>query len=228
MKTEVQKIQPNEQIIDSLYKNIEKIIIKNKSKMMYQINNALVNTYFMIGKIIVENEQKGNFRAEYGKEVLNDLSKRLVHSFGTGFSRTNLKNMRLFYIKYKKSQPLVGQLSWSHYCYLIYIENDAERSFYEKECINQKWSKRELKRQIDFALFQRLLLSGGTLNETKVYELSKNGQTINGPADILKEPYVFEFLGIQEEKPVLESDLEKALVNHLSKFILELGKGLCM
>ena len=117
------------------------------------------------------------------------------------------------------------RLSWSHYCYLIYIEDDNERSFYEKECINSKWSKRELKRQIDSSLFQRLLLSDGKLNKQKVLELSKKGQTISTPIDILKEPYVFEFLGIKENKPLPESDLEKNLINHLSSFLMELGKG---
>lgn len=133
--------------------------------------------------------------------------------------------MRLFFEKYKKCQTLVGKLSWSHYVYLIYIEDDDERSFYEKECINSKWSKRELKRQIDSALYQRLLLSKGNTNKEKVYKLSKEGQTLMEPNDILREPYVFEFLGLPEHKPLLEGDLEKDLINHLSSFLMELGKG---
>lgn len=221
------KILEKEQkeVVNNIYNEIYKIVVENKNKMCYQINNTLVNTYFMIGKIIVENEQNGNIRAEYGKEVLKELSKKLTNKFGTGFSLSGLYNMRLFYNKYKKSQPLVGKLSWSHYCYLIYIEDDDERNFYEKECINSKWSKRELKRQIDSSLFQRLLLSKGNNNKKKVYELSKKGQTISTPADILKEPYVFEFLGIKESKKLLEGDLEKDLINHLSNFLMELGKG---
>ena len=111
--------------------------------MAYQINNTFVETYFTIRKIIVENEQNGNIKAEYSKKILLKLSKKLTNRYGTGFSRSNLQNMRLFYSKYKKCQPLVGKLSWSHYCYLICIEDDGERSFYEKECINSKWSKRE-------------------------------------------------------------------------------------
>ena len=140
--------------------------------------------------------------------------------------------MRLFYDKYKKCQTVSGKfkqinkmLSWSHYCYLIYIDDDNERDFYEKECINEKWSVRELKRQIDSSLFQRLLLSDGKANKQKVLELSKKGQSINNPIDILKEPYVFEFLGIKENKPILESDLEENLINHISSFLMELGKG---
>ena len=161
----------DEKIVDGLFNQIEKIIVENKTKMTYQINHTLVNTYFTIGKIIVENEQNGNIRAEYGKDVLKNLSKRLTNKYGTGFSLSGLYNMRLFYIRYKNFQPLAGNLSWSHYCYLIYIEDDRERSFYEKECINSGWSKRELKRQIDSLLFQRLLLSNGKKNIEKVYEL---------------------------------------------------------
>lgn len=222
---ELEKVNNKEEIVKDIYNQISDIITNNKNKMIYQINNTLVETNFMIGKIIVENELNGNIRAEYGKEILSKLSKRLTSRFGKGFSRTGLQNMRLFYEKYKNCQPLAGKLSWSHYCYLIYIEDDNERSFYEKECINSKWSKRELKRQIDSSLFQRLLLSNEKVNKEKVIELSKKGQSINSPEDLLKEPYVFEFLGIKENKPILESDLEKNLVNHLSSFLMELGKS---
>lgn len=215
----------NDKVIDGIFKEIEIIIKQNKEKMSYQINNTLVNTYFLIGKIIVENEQNGNIRAEYGKEVLQKLSQKLANKFGTGFSRSGLQNMRLFYNRYKNCQPLASNLSWSHYCYLIYIEDDEERKFYEKECINSRWSKRELKRQIDSSLPQRLLLSKENIGRERIRELSKNGHQIQKPTDILKEPYVFEFLGIKREKMVLESDLEKSLIGHLSSFLLELGRG---
>ena len=223
MKTDV--TDNDEEVIINMYNKISNIISNNKNKMIYQINSILVETNYLIGKIIVENEQNGNIRAEYGKEVLLKLSRKLTKKFGSGYSRTNLQNMRLFYYKYNKCQPLVGKLNWSHYCCLIYIEDDIERSFYENECINCKWSKRELKRQIDSSLYQRLLLSNGNVNKEKVLNLSRKGQEINNPADILKEPYVFEFLGIKENKPILESDLEKSLINHLSSFLMELGKG---
>ena len=221
----IKVLDKDEKVVNSLFKEIEDIITTNKTKVAYQINNILVETYFSIGKVIVENEQNGNIRAEYGKEVLLKLSKKLKDKYGSGYSLSGLYNMRLFYTRYKNFQPLAGKLSWSHYCYLIYIEDDDERSFYERECINCKWSKRELKRQIDSSLFQRLLLSNGKANKKKVYELSKKGQKISEPTDILKDPYVFEFLGIREEKPNLESDLEKRLVNHISEFLMELGKG---
>lgn len=218
-------LKNNEKVISDMYREISDIITSNKTKMVYQINNTLVKTNFMIGKIIVENEQNGNIRAEYGKDVLKKLSKKLTNKFGSGYSRSGLQNMRLFYDKYKNCQPLAGKLSWSHYCYLIYIEDDHERLFYENECIKSRWSKRELKRQIDSALFQRLLLSNGKINKQKVLELSRCGQELSKPEDILKEPYVFEFLGIKENKPLLESDLEKSLINHLSSFLMELGNG---
>ena len=218
-------LDKDEKVVNSLFKEIEDIITTNKTKVAYQINNTLVETYFSIGKVIVENGQNGNIRAEYGKEVLLKLSKKLRDNYGSGYSLSGLYNMRLVYTRYKNFQPLAGKLSWSHYCYLIYIEDDDERSFYERECINCKWSKRELKRQIDSSLFQRLLLSNGKPNKKKVYELSKKGQKISKPADILKDLYVFDFLGIREEKPNLKSDLEKRLVNHISEFLMELGKG---
>lgn len=231
----VEEVKNNDILINDMYNQISDIITNNKNKMIYQINNALVENNYMIGKIIVENEQNGNIRAEYGKEILSKLSKKLTNRFGSGYSLSGLYNMRLFYNRYKKfqtvsgklekKQPLAGNLSWSHYCYLIYIEDDDERNFYENECINSNWSVRELKRQIDSSLFHRLLLSDGKANKQKVLELSKEGQIINNPTDILKEPYVFEFLGIKENKPILESDLEKNLINHLSAFLMELGKG---
>ena len=138
-------LETQDRIVNKLYNEVEKIIIENKNKMVYQINSTLVNTNFLIGKVIVENEQNGNIRAEYGKQILSKLSKKLTEKYGTGFSRTGLQNMRLFYNGYKKCQPVAGKfqpaagiLSWSHYCYLIYIDDDNERSFYEKECINSK------------------------------------------------------------------------------------------
>lgn len=125
-----------------------------------------------------------------------------------GFSVSNLFNMRKLYITYPKFQTLSGKLSWSHYCELLSIENDEERNFYEKECVNSNWSVRKLKRQLETSLFERLLLSEGKDNKKKVYELSKVAQTLNTAEDILKEPYVFEFLDIKETKPILEKDLE--------------------
>ena len=133
--------------------------------------------------------------------------------------------MRRFYQTYQIQQTLSVKLSWSHYCELLLIAEDDKRSFYEKECVNVGWSVRELKRQMETSLYERLLLSSGTENQERVLELALNGNEITKPSDIIKDPYVFEFLGIPEDKPVLESDLEKALVEHIEKFLLELGKG---
>ncbi|WP_244956291.1 PDDEXK nuclease domain-containing protein [Gemelliphila palaticanis] len=142
-----------------------------------------------------------------------------------GFSKSNLFNMRRFYLTYQKFQTVSGKLSWSHYSELLSISEDSKRSFYERECENSNWSVRELKRQINTSLYERLLLSQGTENKNKVLELALKGQEIQSSKDIIKDPYVFEFLGIPEEKPILESDLEKALINHIEKFLLELGRG---
>ena len=133
--------------------------------------------------------------------------------------------MRKFYLKYQKFQTVSGKLSWSHYCEILSISDDKERAFYERECENSRWSVRELKRQLSTSLYQRLLLSSGEINKKKVLELSKVGNVIQKPQDIIKDPYVFEFLGLPEDKSLLESDLENSLVKHIEKFLLELGKG---
>lgn len=208
-----------------MLEDIETIIKLSREKVTHEINSTMVAAYWQVGKVIVENEQNGNIKAEYGKEVIKELSKELRTTLGSGFSISNLFNMRKFYLTYSKFQTLSGKLSWSHYCELISIENDDERNFYEKECINSRWSVRELKRQIETSLFERLLLSDGKNNKRKVLDLSKVGQTLNNPEDILKEPYVFEFLNVKEQKPVLEKDLENKLINHMEEFLLELGKG---
>ena len=121
MVNEIEKVKNNDELINDMYNQISDIITNNKTKMIYQINSTLVETNFMIGKVIVENEQNGNIRAEYGKDILNKLSRKLTNKFGSGFSRSGLQNMRLFYNKYKNCQPLAGKLSWSHYCYLILL-----------------------------------------------------------------------------------------------------------
>ena len=217
----MQSLTFNKKIIE----DIKEVIVSSRQKVAYEVNNTMLLAYWNVGKIIVENEQNGNIKAEYGKQVMKELSKELRKILGSGFSVSNLFNMRRFYITYPKFQTLSGKLSWSHYCELLSIENEDERNFYEKECINSNWSVRELKRQIDTSLFERLLLSEGKNNKEKVYALSKEGQTLTTPEDILKEPYVFEFLDIKEPKPILEKDLERTLVKHMEDFLLELGKG---
>lgn len=217
----MQSLTFNKKIIE----DIKEVIVSSRQKVAYEVNNIMLLAYWNVGKIIVENEQNGNIKAEYGKQILKELSKELRKILGSGFSVSNLQYMRRFYLTYPKQQTLSVKLSWSHYCELLSIENIDERNFYEKECINSNWSVRELKRQIDTSLFERLLLSEGKSNKEKVYALSKEGQTLNVPEDILKEPYVFEFLNLKEPKPILEKDLERKLVKHMEDFLLELGKG---
>lgn len=193
--------------------------------MAAEVNSTLIMTYWQIGKIIVEDEQKHESRAEYGKQTLKTLSKALSEEYGKGFSRSNLQNMRQFYLVYPKCQSVTGKLSWTHYCELLLISDEQKRSFYEKECLTARWSVRELKRQIDSSLFERLLLSNGDVNKEKVLSLAMNGNEIAKPEDIIRDPYVFEFLGLPEDKPFFESDLEAALVAQIEKFLLELGRG---
>ncbi|MCG6842235.1 PDDEXK nuclease domain-containing protein [Fusobacterium nucleatum] len=208
-----------------IYNSI-KILMENARKdVAKQVNSILVKTYWEIGRIIIEEEQKRSDRAEYGKQLLIELSKKLSKEYGKGFSRSNLQNMRNFYLLYPICQTVSGKLTWSHYCELLSISDNSKRNFYEKESINSNWSVRELKRQIKTSLFERLLLSSGEKNKEKVLELSLKGNEINKASDIIKDPYIFEFLGIPEEKAILESDLEKALIIHIEKFLLELGKG---
>ena len=204
---------------------IREILSSAKNNISNAVNNELVIAYWNIGRVIVENEQAGSDKAGYGDKTLLELSKALTKEFGKGFSRSNVYTMRQFYLKYPKIQTVAGKLSWSHYSELLLISDDEKRAFYEKEAISNKWSKRELKRQINTSLFERLLLSKDNLSRKEVIELSKKGQEITKPEDIIKDPYVFEFLDIPENKPILESDLEKALVAHIEKFLLELGKG---
>ena len=210
---------------NSMVLEIRELLENARKNVAQQVNTQLLTTYWNIGRIIVEYEQQNQIRADYGKQTLRELSKELTREFGKGFSRSNLQNMRAFYLAYEKCQTVSGKLSWSHYCELLSITDENKRSFYEKESINSGWSVRELKRQIDSSLYGRLLLSSGDANKEKVLSLAQKGIEINQPADIIRDPYVFEFLGVPENKPILESDLENALVVQIEKFFLELGRG---
>ena len=204
---------------------IREIMYGARRNLAQQVNNQQLLAYWNVGRIIVEHEQDSNERATYGKQTIKQISRVLSKEFGKGFSRSNLQNMRAFYLAYPNCQTLSGKLSWSHYCELLIISDPDRRSFYEKECERSGWSVREMKRQISTSLFERLLLSDGKANKEKVYELATKGQELTTPEDIVKDPYVFEFLGIPENKPVLESELEKALVRQIEDFMLELGRG---
>ncbi|MBT4551409.1 DUF1016 domain-containing protein [bacterium] len=205
-----------------LINDIGNLLHKNRTKTIQYVNNILVETYWYIGKRIVEFEQKGNEKAEYGSKLLKQLSKDLSLSYGKGFSRSNIQYMRLIFIKYPKCQTLSGKLSWSHYVELLTISDDLTRSFYKKQCVNENWSVRELKRQRNSGLFERLALSK---DKKGVLELSKNGQMITSGENIVKDPYIFEFLGIPEKHRYSEKELESKLIDNMEQFLLELGKG---
>lgn len=207
-----------------LYTRIAEILERSRSFVATTVNTTMVKTYYEIGRIIVEDEQKGQIRADYGKEVLKNLSKELTEKFGKGFSTTNLKQMRDFYQTYQIGQTVSDQfsLSWSHYLFLMRIDNPKERQFYEIEAKNSNWSLRELKRQFDSALYERLALSK---DKTSINNLSKKGIVVQSSSDIVKDPYVLEFLGLPEKAEYSETDFENKLIGKLESFLLELGKG---
>jgi predicted nuclease of restriction endonuclease-like (RecB) superfamily len=213
------------ELANSLIIEIKEVLTAARQNVARQVNAELLTAYWNIGRIIVEHEQDNKSRAEYGTQTLKDLSKVLTAEFGRGFSVSNIQFMRRFYQAYQIQQTASVKLSWSHFCELLSISDENKRGFYEKETLNSGWSVRELKRQISTSLYERLLLSDGKANKETVLSLAQHGIEMSDPADIIKDPYVFEFLGIPENKPLLESDLEKALVQQIEKFLLELGRG---
>ena len=209
---------------NNIYQEIKELLYSAKNRVYQTINTTMTQTYFQIGKRIVEEEQGGETRAEYGKSLLKLLSVQLINEFGKGFSVDNLENMRRFYLAFQKSETVSRkfELSWSHYIFLTRIENINERNFYEIESIENSWSLRELKRQFDSGLFERLKLSS---DKQKVKELSLNGQVIQTAQDLIKDPYILEFVGLPELSSYSESELEQKLIDKLEHFLLELGKG---
>lgn len=204
---------------------IETLLQKARAHVAAEVNRTILTTYMQIGQLIFEDINSHVNKDDYQAKTISMLSKKLTREFGKGFSRANIWNMLTFYKEYHSVQTLSERLSWSHYCELISISDRDKRHFYEVECSKSKWSVRELRRQIASSLFERLLLSKGDVNKQTVLDLALKGNEIVNPQDIVKDPYVFEFLGLPEDKPVMESDLEKALVLQIEKFLLELGKG---
>jgi len=204
--------------------DIKQLLHSARNRVYQTINSAMTTTYWEIGRRIVEEEQNGKVRAKYGKAIIKNLSDELTKEFGKGFSVDNLENMRKFYLTYSKSETPSRnfELSWSHYIFLTRINNPDERNFYEIESIENSWSLRELKRQFNSGLFERLLLSK---DKSKVKELSTQGQIIQNIDDLIKDPYVLEFTGLPEQVSYSESDLEQKLIDKLEHFLLELGKG---
>lgn len=224
---------------EKFYEQVIKLFKNAKSSVTAAVNMTMVYSYYEAGRMIVEEEQNGKERAEYGKYILKELSVRLTEKLGKGFSYDNLKLMRKFYIEFSKDQiretvfpqsenlPKTKEgrkfyLSWSHYLVLMRIKNIDERHFYEIETYKNQWSKRELARQYSSSLYERLALSR---NKDEVMKLALEGQIIEKPEDIFKDPYVLEFTGLPELAVYSESELETRIIDNLQKFLLELGRG---
>ena len=239
-----------------LFQQVVELLQNARHQVLRTVNSTMVCTYFEIGRMIVEEEQSGKDRAEYGKKILKGLSEELKKEFGKGFSTDNLENMRKFYLAYSisesltrilqitnspslmtnsesvkleeiqttKTQSLISffKLTWTHYVFLMRIEDEKERRFYEIESEKYNWSVRELKRQYDSALYKRLVLSR---DKEGVLKLSEQGQIIEKAKDIIKDPYILEFLGLPELHQYSESELEEEIINKLENFLLELGHG---
>ena len=214
------------------FKSICDLIQQARRNIERNINTTMVITYYEIGRRIVEQEQQGEKRAQYGKRILQDLSKYLTENVGKGFARENLRLMRKFFLTYSSdtldaiSQSPIGKfspnISWTHYIQLMRINNEDERQFYELEIADNNWSVKEFQRQFDTSLYERLALSR---DKNKVRELAEKGQIIESPQDLLKDPYVLEFTGLPEKSSYTETELEQKLIDHIQQFLLELGKG---
>ncbi|RLG31180.1 hypothetical protein DRO03_01925, partial [Methanosarcinales archaeon] len=204
-----------------LHDHIRRVLLEAQSSVSRTVNTVMVHAYFEIGRLIVDDEQHGRARAEYGEETLKMLSERLTAEFGRGFSMQNLRNMRTFYITFRNRQTLSARLSWSHYILLLRLDDEQARDFYIKEAESENWSVRELDRQINSPLFERLALSR---DKVEIKALAEQGQILESPRDAIKDPYIPEFLGLPEQAAYSEKDLETALLNNLQSFLLELGK----
>lgn len=207
---------------DALKAEIGALLEQGRAQALKSFNTILVQTYWHIGRHIIEFEQGGQETAAYGTNLLARLSKDLTLEFGKGFGRSNLFYMRKLYLAFQNSGTLSHKLSWGHYYEILKAENKLEIGFYIKQCEQENWSVRELKRQMKSMLFHRLALSQ---DKKGVMKLSQKGAQVSKPSDIIKDPYIFEFLGIPEPYQFLESDLEERLILNLEKFLLELGKG---
>ena len=214
------------QASDSEYKKLVSLISvlwdTAKENAVLAVNTKLLEASWETGRYIVEYEQHGNIKADYGKQLLTKLSKDLTRLCGKGYSRSNLFNMRQFYIRFPKIQTVSGQLTWSHYLELLKCDEPLEMQFYMKECVNKRWKVRELRRQINSSLFQRLALSS---DKEGVITLANEGHRVQSAMDIIHDPFVLEFTGLPQQKHYKEKDLEDALKANMEKFLLELGRG---
>jgi predicted nuclease of restriction endonuclease-like (RecB) superfamily len=210
------------QAVDALYSRVAGLITEARSQVRSAVNQAMVLTYWRVGQLIVEDEQGGEVRAEYGKAVLEGLAERLTAQFGKGFDITNLRHMRRFYTLFPNQDALRRELSWTHYRLLLKVELEVARSWYMTEAATEGWSTRALERQINSFYYERLLSSQES--EPVRSEAAQNTRELS-PRDLLKDPYVLEFLELDERSHFTESELELGLIGQLQAFLLELGKG---
>lgn len=204
-----------------LVNSIGELLNEARTHVASTVNTVLVNTYWHVGQYIVEFEQQGNNRAAYGEGLIKNLARDLTLRYGKGFNRNNLQYMRKFFIAFPKCTTLSCKLTWSHYFEILKADDPLEISFYAKECEKERWSVRELKRQMKTLLFHRLALS---TDKEGVLALAENGVEIQKPTDVIRDPMVLDFLGLPQKK-YTEKKLEKAIIDNLQQFLLELGKG---
>lgn len=217
----MEQVKKNEYLDETFYTSIKELLEQARRRIYRNINSEMVFTYWQIGKMIVE-KQRGNQRADYGDGLIRELSAELTKDFGRGFDESSLRRMRQFYTLFPKCATVWHELSWSHFKLLIKVEEKNERDFYIKEAINGNWSVRQLEREINTFSYQRYLASRG--NHDVVDDTARKEKS-DDPKDIIKDPYVLDFLGMKADSSFYEKDLEQALITHLNEFLLELGNG---
>lgn len=217
----MEQVKKNEYLDETFYTSIKELLEQARKRIYRNINSEMIFTYWQIGKMIVE-KQRGNQRADYGDGLIRELSPKLTKDFGRGFDESSLRRMRQFYTLFPKCATVWHELSWSHFKLLIKVEEKNERDFYIKEAINGNWSVRQLEREINTFSYQRYLASRG--NHDVVDDTARKEKS-DDPKDIIKDPYVLDFLGMKADSSFYEKDLEQALITHLNEFLLELGNG---
>jgi predicted nuclease of restriction endonuclease-like (RecB) superfamily len=224
MMSEIDKSNQTLSNSSHLFAEIREVLVAARRTAYKAVNFAMVTAYWNVGRLIVEDEQQGNTRAEYGKAILADLSKRLTDEFGKGFDERELRRIRQFYLVFPKWDALRPELTWTHYRLLIRVQNEQARLWYMNEAAEQTWSSRQLDRQISVLYYERLLNSTDTLS---VREEAENNLAQLAPQEFIHDPYVLEFLNLKNYPALHETDIEKSLINNLQSFLLELGKGFC-
>lgn len=211
--------------IEKLYRNIKQVIEEARNTAYRAANFSMVLGYWHIGKLIVEEEQSGKQRAAYGKQLLKELSGRLLKEYGKGFDESNLRHMRNFYSGYQKQDALRPELSWTHYRLLLKVKRNDARTFYMQEAIEGRWNTRTLERQINSLYFERMIMTRQPKGKALVKAEAESKKEVAKPSDIIKDPYVLEFLDLKANQKFYEQELEQGLIDKLQEFLLELGKG---